>query len=118
MAVAPRDGCIVEVQEDALPPWPLDPRLDLWNHSPTGFEWGYCGSGPAQLALAILADFLGDDASAVALHQEFKWDHISPIAGDQFSISSDVLDRWSQRPDQTIRDPESKTDECDRRLSA
>lgn len=35
----------------------LDPRLDLMRHSPTGFEWGYCGSGPAQLALAILADF-------------------------------------------------------------
>jgi len=29
-------------------------RSDLFNHSPTGFEWGYGGSGPAQLALAIL----------------------------------------------------------------
>ena len=29
-------------------------RLDLFNHSPTGFEWGYAGSGPVQLALAIL----------------------------------------------------------------
>jgi len=40
---------------------PLNPRLDLWNHSPTGFEWGYGGSGPAQLALALLADHFGDD---------------------------------------------------------
>lgn len=24
----------------------LKPRLDLWNHSPSGFEWGYGGSGP------------------------------------------------------------------------
>jgi hypothetical protein len=39
----------------------LNPRLDLWNHSPTGFEWGYAGSGPSQLALAMLADHLGDD---------------------------------------------------------
>ena len=30
----------------------LNPRLDLFNHSPTGFEWGYGGSGPAQTALA------------------------------------------------------------------
>ena len=37
---------------------PLDPRLDIVNHSPTGFSWGYSGSGPAQLALAILADYL------------------------------------------------------------
>jgi hypothetical protein len=26
----------------------LDPRLDLYNHSPTGFCWGTNGSGPAQ----------------------------------------------------------------------
>ncbi len=51
----------------------LSPRLDLWNHSPTGFEWGYGGSGPAQLSLALLADALGDDEKAVQLHQPFKW---------------------------------------------
>jgi transcriptional regulator with XRE-family HTH domain len=47
-------------------------RLDLRNHSPTGFAWGYGGSGPAQLALALLADALGDDARALRLHQHFK----------------------------------------------
>lgn len=51
---------------------PLDLRLDLRNHSPTGFEWHYMGSGPAQLALAILADCLGDDAKALELHEDFK----------------------------------------------
>ena len=50
----------------------LNPRLDLWNHSPTGFEWGYGGSGPAQLALAVLADHFDEDDEAVVLHQEFK----------------------------------------------
>jgi hypothetical protein len=48
-------------------------RLDLFNHSPTGFSWGYGGSGPAQLALAVLADALGNDDRAVRLHQEFKF---------------------------------------------
>jgi hypothetical protein len=56
---------------------PLPLRLDLWDHSPTGFEWGYGGSGPAQLSLAILADALGDDEKAVKLHQPFKWEVIS-----------------------------------------
>ena len=43
------------VREDANGVWtPLDPRYDLRNHSPTGFAWGYGGSGPSQLALAIL----------------------------------------------------------------
>jgi Family of unknown function (DUF6166) len=44
----------------------------VWNHSPDGFEWGYCGSGPAQLALALLMDAGLDDETAVRLHQEFK----------------------------------------------
>jgi len=57
----------------------LDPRFDLWNHSPTGFEWGYEGSGPAQLALAILADLLVDDREAVRLHQKFKQDVIAKL---------------------------------------
>ena len=52
---------------------PLPLRLDLFNHSPTGFSWGYGGSGPAQLAVALLADALGDDGRAIRLHQCFKF---------------------------------------------
>ena len=51
---------------------PLPPRNDLRNHSPDGFNWGYGGSGPAQLALAILADHLGDDGQALRWYQPFK----------------------------------------------
>lgn len=47
-------------------------RLDLANHSPTGFAWGYGGSGPAQLALAICADALGNAVKALAVYQDFK----------------------------------------------
>lgn len=42
------------------------------NHSPSGFEWGYPGSGPAQLALSILVDALRDKERAIKLHQKFK----------------------------------------------
>lgn len=41
---------------------PLDPRLSIVNHSPTGFAWGYWGSGPAQLAFALIADALASQA--------------------------------------------------------
>lgn len=58
-------------------------RLDLSNHSPTGFEWGYGGSGPAQLALAILADALGDDQRALRLYQHFKWEVVANLARDR-----------------------------------
>jgi len=50
---------------------PLDPRFDLKRLSPTGFEWTYEGNGPAQLALALLAEHLGDDARALRLYQPF-----------------------------------------------
>lgn len=50
---------------------PLPPRLDLRNHSPLGFEWGYAGSGPAQLSLAILAREVGDEL-AMSHYMEFK----------------------------------------------
>jgi len=67
---------------------PLNPRLDLWNHSPTGFEWGYGGSGPAQLALALLADCLGNDEEAVQLHQEFKRQVVANLEGHGWIMTS------------------------------
>lgn len=70
---------------------PLDPRLDLLEHSSTGFEWGYGGSGPAQLALALLADHLGDDEQAVALHQEFKWAVVAKLSGPTWTLTSEQI---------------------------
>jgi Family of unknown function (DUF6166) len=65
-------GAAVVVEEDGECRG-LDPRFDLRSHSPTGFEWGYSGSGPAQLALALAADVLGDDERAQDLYQRFKF---------------------------------------------
>ena len=50
---------------------PLPPRTDLHGFSKTGFEWTYTGSGPRQLALALLADHLRNDATALALSEPF-----------------------------------------------
>lgn len=66
----------------------LQPRLDLFRHSPTGYEWGYRGSGPAQLALAILAHHLGDDERAVKLHQEFKRTVIAGLSQDSWQMTT------------------------------
>lgn len=46
-------------------------------HSPTGFEFGYGGSGPADLALNILALFIPEH-EADLLHQDFKRAFIVP----------------------------------------
>ncbi len=64
-------GCEVSVQCGAASV-ALDPRFDLRKHSPDGFEWGYGGSGPAQLSLALCAEVLQDDAQALAIYQQFK----------------------------------------------
>jgi Family of unknown function (DUF6166) len=60
------DGLVVTVDGRPLPP-----RLDLKRLSDTGFEWSYEGAEPAQLALAILADYYGDDAKALAAYPAF-----------------------------------------------
>jgi len=51
---------------------PLAPSLKLRNHSPTGFSWGYAGSGPAQLALALLLDATSVPETAERWYQTFK----------------------------------------------
>lgn len=71
---------------------PLDPRLDLRRHSPTGFSHGYSGSGPAQLALALLADVLGEEA-AQKHYQSYKFKVIGRIEGDSFELSEDDIRR-------------------------
>ena len=71
---------------------PLNSRTDLWNHSPSGFEWGYCGSGPAQLALAILADHLGNDQEALNLYQRFKWQVVAGFPFRGWKLSSAEID--------------------------
>jgi hypothetical protein len=80
----------VEVTVDGRP---LNPRLDLRNHSPTGFEWGYCGSGPAQLALAILADHLANDEQALDFYQRFKWAVITELPKRGWTLTSQDIDR-------------------------
>jgi hypothetical protein len=39
-----------------------EPLRHVVKHSPTGFEWGYEGSGPADLARCLLIDVLGPAA--------------------------------------------------------
>ena len=74
----------------------LNPRFDLWNHSPTGFEWGYVGSGPAQLALALLADHLGDGEQALNLYQRFKWLVVSELPEREWILTSDQIEQSVQ----------------------
>ena len=70
---------------------PLNPRHDLQNHSPNGFEWGYGGSGPAQLALAILADHLRNDQLALANYQPFKFEVVAGLKDDEWVLTGEQI---------------------------
>lgn len=69
----------------------LPPRNDLRDHSPGGFAWGYSGSGPAQLAIAICADVLGDDDRAQRVYQLVKEALIAPITADDWTLNEDQV---------------------------
>jgi len=76
------------------------------HHSPTGFEWGYGGSGPADLALnicEIVLNKLGYEGERVKcyegdcwdkawlLHQEFKRQFVATADRDNATIPYDAI---------------------------
>lgn len=80
-------------------------------HSPDGFNTGYGGSGPADLALAILADYFGEtsrlltarekrepmEGEAWLLHHQFKFSFLSqrPLRrGESFDITGTEIAAW------------------------
>jgi hypothetical protein len=66
----------------------------VFNHSPDGFNWGYGGSGPAQLALALLLIAGVPEAAAVRLHQRFKSEVIARLQQGDFSLDYGQLESW------------------------
>jgi hypothetical protein len=67
----------------------------IFNHSPDGFMWGYGGSGPAQLALAILLKMGLEDRVAVKLHQKFKFHVIAKFPqNSDFEIDLEKVETW------------------------
>lgn len=87
-----RDGSPTVTRTDALGALPR-PLPHVGRHSPDGFQWGYGGSGPADLALSILTDALGP-AVATACYQQFKWDHVAQWR-DSWRISILDIRAWA-----------------------
>ena len=61
-------------------------------HSPTGFCWGYGGSGPADLAMSILWDYLGKEPT-LPLYQDFKWKFVAAWK-EKWQITSAEIKIW------------------------
>ena len=70
--------CAVELTDEGYTTQlSLEKSLQVVNHSPDGFQWGYSGSGPAQLAAAILNEITGDPDLTRQYYEFFKFDHVS-----------------------------------------
>jgi len=79
-----------------------EPSQRLRNHSPDGFCWGYGGSGPCQLALAVLQKLKGD-SYALENYQKFKWEVIAKIPqGRGFDIQFEVFMIEGIKPSKTL----------------
>jgi hypothetical protein len=66
-------------------PLSVFPSQQIYNHSPDGFNWGYGGSGPAQLALAIMMKYV-DARTAQQYYHQFKFGFIATLPQCDFGI--------------------------------
>ena len=69
---------------------PLDQRLDIQQFTPNGFEWSYEGPEPRQLALAMLAEHLGDSTKALALVEPFMKGVVANFGNEWEMTSADI----------------------------
>lgn len=68
------------------------------NKSPTGFNWGYAGSGPAALAHSILYDCLGEEV-ADEHYQDFKLAVIACLdPKKEFLLTEEAIRLWLKNP--------------------
>ncbi len=91
---ASNDARVLVLEDGA--PRPLALRSDLRTYSPQGFEWAYGSNGPAQLALAILADVTGDDAYALRHHHWFKLEVISTLPPTGWKLTERQIMAWTE----------------------
>ena len=68
----------------------------VYNHSPDGFCWGYGGSGPSQLALALLLEFTNKE-EAIKFYQEFKWEIVAKLPKESFELPKEKILSWLEQ---------------------
>lgn len=85
-----RGRALVVVVDDMGDERPLVQHL---RHSPDGHEWGYGGSGPAQLALDLLWDHLGGEPPS-ELYQRFKESVVAEFPHDGWMLRSSDIAGW------------------------
>lgn len=76
------------------------PLCHIVRHSPTGIEWGYGGSGPADLALSILTDAVARGIvppEALDYYNDFKWTFVAFFPSPGWTLTGEEIARWWER---------------------
>ena len=97
-----RTDAVVEYTENDRIWWELPLYLNEVDHSPTGFEWGYYGSGPSQLAYAIVRHMFGKmyqtqekaQEKAQEMYMAFKRDIIAKIKTERWEMQEIDFHAW------------------------
>lgn len=79
------DGLVVTVDGE-----PLSVHTQVKKFTDYGFEWSYEGESPQQLALAILADFTGDEEDAVRLSESYMKQVIANLDNDWVLTAKEI----------------------------
>jgi hypothetical protein len=81
---------IVRVDETVLSP---KQAAAIYAGAPDGFEWGYDGSGPRLLALALLYDYLADADQALSYCAGFFREVVGKFAREKdWSLSGEEIE--------------------------
>lgn len=83
---------IVMVQPDNHELENKNERDDWPNHSPDGFQIGYRGSGPSQLAFALLAHVYDTD-TAHEHYRQFMKEEIATLEAGRFKLDEEYIRR-------------------------
>ena len=96
------------------PPVSIEELTHYPSHSPTGFEWGYQGSGPADLAFSILAHYFKEEyevvnytrqavdpakVRALEIYVPFKNLIIANLPANEWALTETAVRRAVQRID-------------------
>jgi len=76
---------------DGKPLYPFESQKVVM-HNPTGYGWGYQGSGPSQMALAILLAVTHRE-EALKYYEHFKREKIADLPEEDFEVCFD-FDSW------------------------
>ena len=75
---------------------PLSPERSqrLMTLNTDGFDWGYTGSGPSQLALALLLEVTDDDEVALGYYHDFSRSVVSCFPLKGWTLTAEQIRQW------------------------